>query len=113
MNLTEDKDQNQTVEAKYLDPEDGFQIKIRKDKLYKIKKKPKIVKPVRAQGFEESSAFNQLDHADRITSNNYILDEFQEGLFLTDDYVQEIIEDFGNFEEEIIIETEAEAEDYV
>ncbi len=91
MNLTDEKEQNQNVEPKYLDPEDGFEIRIRKDKLYKIKKKDnaknaKIVKPVSADGFRGSeSTFLDLEHqANNVT---HIDDEFQGEILLIDDYL--------------------------
>ncbi len=95
MNLNEDKEQNQNVEAKYLDPETGFDIKIKQDKLYQIKKKDrkkiKIVKPVSENGFRGSeSTFSELDRYSPIMTT--IDDEFQGELFLVDNYMDSFLD---------------------
>ncbi len=95
MNLTDEKEQNQNVETKYLDPESGFDILIKKDKLYKIKKKDiaknaKIVRPVSADGFRGSeSTFLDLDHSSSASTYTQIEvdDDFQSDPFIIDEYL--------------------------
>ncbi len=101
MNLNEDKEQNQNVEPKYLDPESGFEIELQQDRLYKLRKTTKIVKPVRSDPSERQSTFSKLDHFDIRPDN--INDEFEEDAFLTDDFLDEILTEARKefFEEEI------------
>ncbi len=91
MNLTDEKEQNQNVEAKYLDPCSGFEIELKKDKLYKIRKMTKIVKPVKYGGQSKESTFNKLDHYREYSGN--VIEDFEEGSFLTDSLLDEIIEE--------------------
>ncbi len=107
MNLTDEKEQNQNVEAKYIDSEIGFDIIIKKDKLYKIKRKDhaknaKIVKPVSADGFRGSeSTFLDLDHLTTTpTYNSDVDDDFQGDIFIIEEY------DFNDFDFEIIKDLE-------
>ncbi len=94
MNLNEEKEQSQNVESKYLDPEKGIEIDLRRDRLYNIRKTTKIVKPSKVT---QASSFEQLDHYSKI---GYVFDNFEEDSFLTDDYL-----------DEILVETEMDGED--
>ncbi len=89
MNLIEDKEQNQNVEIKYLDPESGFEIELQKDKLYKLRKMTKIVKPVKHGIKDPASNFDKLDHYTKYSG--IVLEDFEESSFLTDIFLDEII----------------------
>ncbi len=89
MNLGEEKEQNQNVEAKYLDPETGISLELRKDRLYCIKKTTKIIKPKSLT--ELVSPFEALDHYS--TNPIPIMYDFEESTFLTDELMDEIIKE--------------------
>ncbi len=119
MVLNEDKEQNQSVEQKYLDPEIGIEIELKQDKLYKIKKSLKNSRIIRPHPHpKKSSVFNALDHyKNRVgegpgidREDNYfhsdvlsnfeiqddfeeIQDDFEENVFMTEDLLCEIIQE--------------------
>ncbi len=88
MNFNEEKEQY-VVEAKYLDLEAGIEIDLKQDKLYKLRKTTKLVKP--AKKGEVESYFDQLDHYSMDPSP--VLDSFEESSFMTDDLLDEIIKE--------------------
>ncbi len=83
MNLNDDKEQNQNVEPKYIDPEAGLEIELSQDKLYSIKSKRKLKIVKATVGEKSESMLDKLDHQ--------IYEEFEEIAFLTDAYLEEII----------------------
>ncbi len=92
MNFNEEKEQ-QNVELKYLDTELGIEIDLKKDKLYKLRKTTKIVKPTHICK-EIVSPFDQLDHLDQHRDSfldTDIIDDFEENIFMTDELIDEIV----------------------
>jgi hypothetical protein len=84
----EEKEDHQTVEPKYIDPEGGLEIDLQQEKLYKLKKNRRQLKIVKAVSGETTSPFDKLDHSQ---PEDLILEEFEETTFLTDDFLEEII----------------------
>ncbi len=88
MNFNEEKEQY-IVEPKYLDLEAGIKIDLKQDKLYKLRKTTKLVKPTKKG--EVESYFDKLDHYSIDPSP--VLDNFEETSFMTDELLDEIIEE--------------------
>ena len=99
MILDEDKEQSQNVEQKYLDPEVGIEIELKKDRLYKLRKTTKIVKPTKspineAGSYHFQSIFDKLDHYKSGICPDY--NNFEENVFLTDDFLDDILNETYN-----------------
>ncbi len=97
MNLNEEKDQSQDVEHKFLDPEIGIEIELKKDRLYKIRKTTKIVKAKHSKNINDvESPFSKLDHYSAYPKSSApigVFDDFEENVFLTDAFLNEIIQE--------------------
>ena len=90
MNFDEEREQH-GVETKYSDPEHGIKIELRKDKLYKLRKSTKIVKPTK----EVESPFDTMDHANQqhaYLTTDIILDEC-DGIYMTEEMMREMLEE--------------------
>ncbi len=91
MNFNEEKE-HQQVEPKYSDLEMGVEIELKKDRLYKLRKNTKIVKPTK-RGIVESY-FDELDHTSKHLGISIpVMEEFEADLFMTDDFLEDIIEE--------------------
>jgi hypothetical protein len=84
----EEKEDYQSVEPKYIDPEGGLTIDLEKENLYKLKKTRKHMKIVKPVSGDIESPFDKLD---RSHPEDLILEEFEETTFLTDALLEEII----------------------
>ncbi len=89
MILSEDKEQNQNVEKKYLDPEIGIEIELKPEKLYKIRKNTRIVRPTK--NTSTASVFNKLDSQKTQAGSIQILEDYEENIFITDDFLEDIL----------------------
>ncbi len=100
MILNDDKEQNQNVEHKYLDPEMGIEIELKKERLYKIRKN-RIIHPTKNKSKTDGSGgsigsaesvFNKLDHR-KTKDGFYLKEDFEENVFLTDNFLEDIIQE--------------------
>jgi len=90
MTFSEDREQH-NVMPKIIDCEEGIQIEIKKDRLYKLRKSTKIVKPTK----ETQSPFSEMDHIGRpppLMETDIILEEYSD-IFMTETVLTDTLEE--------------------